>query len=469
VTVHEDLIDIHPGRQRAALAAVALATVPAFLLRFAGLETSHAVEALLFGLAIVGAAFAISWAAETAQLDISAGLAIAILALIAVLPEYAVDFVFTSQGGNSFQQDPTCPPLPGGGQESPCDLALANMTGANRLLIGLGWSMVVFIAWYRLRRTGALPRGQRWEGIELTRDHSIELGFLWVATLYSLTLPLKNSITLIDTIVLVTLFAGYTWRVSRAPAEEPHLVGPARYLGSFPVVRRRASVIALFAASGVVIWLFAHRFAEALVSTGEQLHISEFLLVQWLAPLASESPELLVAGLFAWRLNTNAGLGTLVSSKVNQWTLLVGTLPIVFAISSASLHGLPISDVQREELFLTAAQSFFAVAILSNLSLTLREAGYLFGLFWAQFIVGALVPESMHAAERIGVGILYLVLGVAVIVRDRRRVPLLMRDAFRAPYAELSGKRLQDALREAEEDHPSPPHEDEDPSPPHVD
>ena len=97
---------------------------------------------------------------------------------------------------------------------------------------------------------------------------------------------------------------------------------------------------------------------------------------------------------------------------MNQWTLLVGTLPIVFAISSASWHGLPISAIQREELFLTAAQSFFAVAILSNLSLSLREAGYLFGLFWAQFIVGAIVPESMHAAERIGVGILYLVLGV---------------------------------------------------------
>jgi cation:H+ antiporter len=459
VTVHEDLIDVHPGRQRAALAAAALATVPAFLLRFAGVDTSSALAALLFGFAIVGAAFAISWAAETAQLDISAGLAIAILALIAVLPEYAVDFVFTSQGGNSYQLDPTCPPPPGAGIESPCDLALANMTGANRLLIGIGWSMVVFIAWYRLRKTGQMPPG-RWEGIELTRDHSIELGFLWVATLYSLTLPLKESITLIDSIVLVALFVGYTWRVSRAPAEEPHLVGPARYLGSFPVASRRASVIGLFAASGVVIWLFAHPFAEALVATGEQLHISEFLLVQWLAPLASESPELLVAGLFAWRLNTNSGLGTLVSSKVNQWTLLVGTLPVVFAISSASTHGLPISDVQREELFLTAAQSFFAVAIMSNLSLTLREAGYLFGLFWAQFIVGALVPESMHGIERISVGIFYLVLGVAILARDRRRIPLLMRDAFVASHAELSGKRLQDALGEAEEDHPSPPHVD---------
>jgi cation:H+ antiporter len=465
VTVTDDLIDIHPGRQRTALAAVALLTVPAFLVKYGGFDASHALEALLFGLAIVGAAFAISWAAETAQLDISAGLAIAILALIAVLPEYAVDFVFTAQGGNSFELDPSCPSALGPGRESPCDLALANMTGANRLLIGIGWSMVVFIGWYRIRKTRALAPGQRWEGIELTRDHSIELGFLWVATLYSLTLPLKSSITLIDTVILVALFAGYTWRVSRAPAEEPHLVGPARYLGTFAVAARRMSVVGLFLASGVVILLFAEPFAHSLQEAGKQLGISEFLLVQWLAPLASESPELLVAGLFAWRLNTNAGLGTLVSSKVNQWTLLVGTLPIVFAISSASSHGLPISSVQREELFLTAAQSFFAVAVLSNLTLSLREAGYLFGLFWAQFIVGALVPESLHAAERIGVGVFYLLLGLAFILRDRRRVPQLVRDAFVASYAELGEERLQDALEEAEEEKPSLPHDPPDEPP----
>jgi cation:H+ antiporter len=364
--------------------------------------------------------------------------------------------VFTSQGGNSFQLDPSCPPLPVAGTESPCDLALANMTGANRLLIGIGWSMVVFIAWYRLRRAPGEPRG-RWRGIELTREHSIELGFLWIATLYSLTLPLKESITLVDTLVLVGLFTGYTLRVSRAPTEEPHLVGPARYLGTFSILARRVWVVGLFVASGTVIWLFAHPFAESLTLTGEQLHVSEFLLVQWLAPLASEAPELLVAGLFAWRLNTDAGLGTLVSSKVNQWTLLVGTLPIVFAISSASTHGLPISDVQREELFLTAAQSFFAVAIMSNLSISLREAGYLFVLFWAQFVVGALVPESAHGIERVAVGILYLVLGLAIMIRQGRRIPLLLRDAFVASYAELGAARLQDALQQAEREQPSSP------------
>ena len=67
-------------------------------------DLGHPLEALLFGLAIVGAAFILSWAAEAAQLDISAGLAIAVLAFIAVLPEYAVDMVFAFKGGNDFAE-----------------------------------------------------------------------------------------------------------------------------------------------------------------------------------------------------------------------------------------------------------------------------------------------------------------------------------------------------------------------------
>ena len=70
-----------------------------------------------------------------------------------------------------------------------------------------------------------------------------------------------------------------------------------------------------------------------------------------------------------------------MSSKVNQWTLLVGSLPIVFMISSGTLHGLPIDSLQREELFLTAAQSAFAVAVLANLTLSVKEAFLLLGLF----------------------------------------------------------------------------------------
>jgi cation:H+ antiporter len=162
------------------------------------------------------------------------------------------------------------------------------------------------------------------------------------------------------------------------------------------------------------------------------------LLVQWLAPLASEAPELLVAGLYAWRLNTNAGLGTLVSSKVNQWTLLVGTLPIVFSIAAGGLHGLPIDAHQREELLLTAAQSFFALAVLVTLSITVREAILLFSLFWAQFVIGAIVPESWVLAERVGVSVVYIALGIAIFSRERRRIVPLLRDGFRTPYRQLA-------------------------------
>src|SRR5262249_58287513 len=119
---------------------------------------------------------------------------------------------------------------PGAPGEAPCSLALANMTGANRLLIGIGWSMVVFVAWYRSRRVGV-----RLTEVQLDRSHAVELAFLAIATVYSLTLPLKETVTLLDAIVLIGLFIAYTIRIASAPAEEPHLVGPARYLATLPI------------------------------------------------------------------------------------------------------------------------------------------------------------------------------------------------------------------------------------------
>ena len=429
----EDRFD--PGRQQLALALAVVAAVPGVALRLTGAHLSDPLAASLYGLAIVGAAFLLSWAAEAAQLDVSAGLAIAVLAFIAVLPEYAVDLVFAIKGGNSFERfGRECPPS-GGGQESPCSLALANMTGANRLLIGVGWSMVVLIAWWQWRK-----RGERQREVTLDRAHAVELSYLAVATAYSLTLPLKRSITLVDAAILVAIFVAYTVRVSRAPAEEPHLVGPARWIGHFPTPRRRGAVVTLFVVAAAVILLTAEHFADALVGTGASLGVSEFLLVQWLAPMSSEAPELLVAALYAARLNTNAGLGTLVSSKVNQWTLLVGTLPIAFALASGSTHGLPIVGQQREEVFLTAAQSLFAVAVLVSLSMSTREAAALFGLFIVQFVAGAVGPEAIHDEVRVGTAIVYIVLGIGVLVRSRRLLPGLLRDGFRTSYAKLSAE-----------------------------
>jgi cation:H+ antiporter len=426
----------HPRWQWAALVGAFVVTVPALTMRITGAHPAPWAQALLLGLAIVGAAFLMAWAAEVIQLDISAGLALAILALIAVLPEYAVDFVFAWKAG----EDP-----------SQARFALANMTGANQILIGLGWSMVVLVAAWRVRRLASgrmrasrarrLPpaSGATPNGIRLERSHSVEIAFLVLATAYGLTLPLRHTLTLIDTTVLVSIFVWYLIRISGAPAEEPHLVGPARLLGTLDDRQRRLAVIAMFVAAALVILACAEQFAEAIVHTGADLGVDEFLLVKWVAPLASEAPELIVALLFAWRLNANSALGALVSSKVNQWTLLVGTLPLVFAISAGALHGLPIDTVQREELFVTAAQSAFALAVIANLEFVVREALVLLGLFLAQFTMSWVLPHSVQSEARIAVGVVYLVLAAATIARERRDLPHLVHDGLRAPHAALVG------------------------------
>jgi cation:H+ antiporter len=428
------------------LALAVLASVPGSLLGLSELfhlgapELAPPMQALLYGMAVVGAAFVLAWAAEAAQLDVSASLAIGVLALIAVLPEYAVGFVFAWKGGNDVEQYGASCKAPDHEGASNCSLVLANMTGANRLLIGIGWSMIVFIAYWQWRR-----RGERHDGVKMERTKSVELSYLTIACAYCLTLPLKRTITLIDAVILVSIFIAYTLRISQAPQTEPDLLGPSAWIGSLGKRARRVSVLAMFAYAGAVILLVAEHFAESLVNTGAQLGVSEFLLVQWLAPLASEAPELLVVALYAWRLKTGEALTAVVSSKINQWTLLVGTLPLVFAIASGSLHGLPVEPAQRQEILLTAAQTVFAVAILVNLSISLREAFALFGLFWAQFILGAVVPPSLKGAELLTLSAVYLALGLWLLARKRRDFRDRLRDGLRVPYSDLEPEATAEA------------------------
>ena len=150
----------------------------------------------------------------------------------------------------------------------------------------------------------------------------------------------------------------------------------------------------MFAFAAYGIFIAAEPFAESLVEIGRNSQIDEFLLVQWVAPLASESPEFLVAILFALRLRGSIGIGALISSKVNQWTLLVGAIPIAFALSSGSFRGLPLDARQTEELILTSAQSLLAAVLILDLRFSRREAVLLVSLFLAQFLFTA--PETRY-------------------------------------------------------------------------
>jgi cation:H+ antiporter len=130
----------------------------------------------------------------------------------------------------------------------------------------------------------------------------------------------------------------------------------------------------MFLYAGLTILLAAEPFAESLIVSGKKLEIEGFLLIQWLAPLASESPEFIVAIIFALRGHPTAGIGTLLSSKVNQWTVLVGALPIAYSVSLGQIRSMGLDSRQVEEILLTAAQSLFAAALLTNLSFSLKGA-----------------------------------------------------------------------------------------------
>src|SRR5258706_3171888 len=318
--------------------------------------------ALASGLGIFGAAFLLSWASELAQLDIPQALALAFLALVAVLPEYAVDMYFAWSAGKDPQYTA---------------YATANMTGANRLLIGVGWAAVIFTFWLKTRA----------KSFSLEPSNKFEIFYLSLATLYSFLIPFKQQLDLSDAVVLIAIFVFYIRAASRAAHVEPELEGPSELIARLGVTRRRAATVALFLLSGYTIFIAAEPFAESLLASGRSLGIEEFLLVQWLAPLASESPEFIVAILFALKANRGASLGTLVSSKVNQWTLLIGMLPLVYMFSAGEWEPMRMDNRQSEEIFLTAAQSLFAVAILANLSFSLKEAALLFFLFATQLLM----------------------------------------------------------------------------------
>ena len=179
------------------IAACAVLILPALFFRLSGVHLPAVPGLLVFGAAVVAASFLLAWAAEAARVDISGSLAIAILAVIAVLPEYAVDLYFGYTAGH----DPDY-----------VQYAAANMTGANRLLLGLGWPVVAIIAlWVASRRSGRTVRA-----LVLDSGYRVELGFLLVASLVAFAVPLSGQISLILGLVLIGLFAFYLWQVSRA-------------------------------------------------------------------------------------------------------------------------------------------------------------------------------------------------------------------------------------------------------------
>src|SRR3954447_15769496 len=124
---------------------------------------------------ILLSAFIIAWAAEAAQFLIAQGLALAILAWLQTLPEFAVEAVIAWQAG----KDPT-----------QTHLAIANFTGSLRLLVGLGWPMIYFVA----AAFGWKRNNRKFVTIDLQDEHAVEVWALLVPIAYFMIIWWKGSL-----------------------------------------------------------------------------------------------------------------------------------------------------------------------------------------------------------------------------------------------------------------------------------
>ena len=384
---------------------------------------------LLSGLAVLGGSFLLAWGAETAEEDVPRAFAIAVLAVLAVAPEYAVDALYAWNAG-SFAGTPR-------GMEA-ANLAVANMTGANRILIGLGWSGIALFTVYKARSTRDPAVVQRdgllADGVSLDRDIGVEVTFLFAATLWAFLVPLGGGIDALDMLVLVGLYVFYIAVVLRGDVEPTdEQVGVPAYFQSFARPVRAAVVLLLFAYSGTMIFTAVEPFAHGLEALGKDFGIPSFFMVQWIAPLASESPELVVVAYLVNKARSTAGFNALISSKLNQWTLLIGTLVVVYSLALGRYGALPFDAKQAAEIWLTAAQSFFALAILVNLQISLREAVALLVLFVSQVGLEFVLirqPDALPVTSielLLGFTVVYIALGSWLFVRRRRELGRLLR------------------------------------------
>jgi cation:H+ antiporter len=345
------------------------------MLASAPLASSSPATALWAAPAILLAAMMIAWAAESAQFFIAQGFALAILAWLQTLPEFAVEFVLAWR-----QQVP---------------LLLANLTGALRLLTGLGWPMIYFVAAFCYRRR----HGQPLRRIRLQDHHSVEIIGLLAPLVYVFFVWWKASLTVWDAAVLIGIYAAYLVVLSKLPPEAAEGAGeleviPRSIVKSSPPVRILI-ITGLFVAGGGLIYFSAEPFLGSLLAISMALGIPSFVFVQWVAPLVSEFPEKVSA--FYWARTVDRApmaLMNMVSSNINQWTLLAAMLPIVYSISRGAIAEIPLDAQQRLELLMTIAQSLVAMVFLINMELAWWEAAALFTLWGIQFAFSPVSPDA---------------------------------------------------------------------------
>jgi cation:H+ antiporter len=322
---------------------------------------------------IILSALVIGWAAEAAQFLLSQGLALAILAWLQTLPEFAVEAVIAWEAGIDPEK---------------VHLVTANFTGSLRLLVGLAWPMIYFTAAFFRKRK---PKGKGLVNIKLEGEHAVEVMALLPPISYFVIIVLKGTLTLFDSVILFLMYVSYLYFLRKIPPQDQEKMEDAeripRMILKMKPFPRDLSIIALFLIGGFWLYFVAHPFLYSMLALAALLGVSNFVFVQWVAPFLSEFPEKVTA--FNWARTVRKSpmaLMNMVSSNINQWTVLVAMIPIVYSLSRGQISVIHFDSHQKIEIFLTMAQSFLGFLLLANMEFRWYEALGLFILWFTQFI-----------------------------------------------------------------------------------
>jgi cation:H+ antiporter len=343
------------------------------LLLFSETLGENAMEAgspwavLWSGPAIIAASIMIAWGAEAAQFFLAQGIALAMLALLQTLPEFAVEAVLAWH------------------QKS--DLLLANLTGALKLLTGFGWPMIYFAAARAYRRDNQSPM----RSLKLKEEQSFQVVGVMAALVWQVVIWIKGSLNVIDSVVLISVYVTYIWIMRRLPPQEAESLEDVDAIPRAIVEAKKpvriAAILGLFVVGGVAVFLVADPFLSSLFGLAASMGVPAFVFIAWVAPMVSEAPEGVSS--YYWARDyprASIALMNLVSSNINQWTLLAALLPVVLSMSIGHVTPIVLDSLQSRELIMTIAQSLLGVLFLLNMEMAWWEATGLFLLWLVQFV-----------------------------------------------------------------------------------
>src|ERR1044072_6271844 len=258
---------------------------------------------------------------------------------------------------------------------------------------------------------------------------------------YFLVVLVRQRIGWIDAAILILLYVAYLVVLMRNPPREQESLDEAPRVSRWAYGqrgwRRPAAIGGLFVVGGALLYVTAHPFLNSMIAVAAALGISQFFLVQWVAPFLSEFPEFVSTVGWA-RRGTPApmALMNIVSSNINQWTILAAMIPLVYGYSHLRHTGVwadfPLDLSQRNELALTLLQTMLGVLLLANMEFDWREATLLVVLWAVQF-----VAPGLRGAVMVAYGIWAVVLVIAYVLK---------REPLRAPAGVLgTGRKKRSA------------------------